>query len=366
MLRPRLKRTTERIEAPNGDLILMRPSAEDIKIDQPDERDRRLLAALDGSYSQAELEERFGSDGVRNVIAQMQELDLLEDAADDERVPPIERERFDRQLRYFSDLQTGDGPAPSECQARLQEARVVVLGVGGLGGRASWELACCGVGELWLIDGDRVEESNLNRQIQYSEADIGRLKAEAMAERLQGFNSKIHIRTTAERVESQDQLRELIVGADLVVDAADWPAHEIELWCNAACFDAGIPYIAMSHYPPVARAGPLYVPGQTGCFTCQTIAFRREYPLYDVAVEQRKGKPSPAATLGPACGLVGGLVGAEVMHFLTGLISPSMLGAGYIFDLRTMEVERFEVVPEPDCPICSHLQPPGLGAPGSK
>jgi bacteriocin biosynthesis cyclodehydratase domain-containing protein len=217
------------------------------------------------------------------------------------------------------------------------------------------------VGELWLIDGDRVEESNLNRQIQYAEADIGRLKVEATAERLQAFNSRVKVRTTAERVESQSQLGDLIAGADLVVDAADWPAHEIELWCNGACFEAGIPYIAMSHYPPVARAGPLYVPGQTGCFACQAIAFRRDYPLYDIAIEQRKAKPSPAATLGPACGLVGGLVGAEVMHFLTQLIPPSMLGAGYIFDLRTMEVERFEVEPEPACPVCSHLQPGETG-----
>lgn len=358
-MRPRLKRTIEQIEAPDGDLILMRSNAEDIRIDRPGERDLQLLAALDGSSSQGELEGRFGVEEVSGVIAQMQELDLLEDAADDERVPPAERERFDRQLRYFSDLKRGDGPTPSECQARLRESNVVVLGVGGLGGRAAWELACCGVGELWLIDGDRVEESNLNRQIQYSEADIGRLKVEAMAERLQAFNSRVSVRATAERVESQGQLEDLIAGADLVVDAADWPAHEIELWCNGACFEAGIPYIAMSHYPPVARAGPLYVPGQTGCFACQTIAFRRDYPLYDIAVEQRKAKPSPAATLGPACGLVGGLVGAEVMHFLTQLIPPSMLGAGYIFDLRTMEVERFEVEAEPACPVCSHLQPGG-------
>jgi bacteriocin biosynthesis cyclodehydratase domain-containing protein len=111
----------------------------------------------------------------------------------------------------------------------------------------------------------------------------------------------------------------------------------------------------MSHYPPIARCGPLYVPGVTGCFECQTSRFRREYPLFDVAVEQRRAKPSPAATLGPACGVVGGFVGAEVMHFLTKLIPPPMLGAGYLFDLRTMDVERFEVVPEPECPVCSRL-----------
>ncbi len=356
-MRPRLKRTIERIDAPNGDVVLMRPSADDIRIASPGDEEKRLLQALDGTSSKDELEARFGIPEVEDVIAQMRQLDLLEDAADDELVPPAERARFDRQLRYFSDLGRDGGATPSECQARLREARVAVLGVGGLGGRAAWELACCGVGELWLIDGDRVEESNLNRQIQYAEADIGRLKAEATAERLRAFNSRIEAKAVSQRVEGKAQLAQLIAGADLVVDAADWPAHEIEHWCNEACFEAGIPYIAMSHYPPVARAGPLYVPGQTGCFACQDISYRRDYPLYDVAIEQRRAKPSPAATLGPACGLVGGLVGAEVMHFLTKLTIPTMLGAGYLYDLRTMEVERFEVAPEPECPVCSHLQP---------
>ena len=356
-MRPRLKRTIEQIEAPNGDVVLMRSSAEDIRIERLEDEERRILQALDGTSTREELERRFGVRHVEDVIGQLQELDVLEDAGDDELVPKVERERFDRQLRYFSDLTHQGGVTPSVCQARLRAARVAVLGVGGLGGRVAWELACCGVGELWLIDGDQVEKSNLNRQIQYVEADIGRLKVEAMAERIQAFNSTIEVRTTAQRVTGPAQLAELIEGADLVVDAADWPAHEIEHWCNSACFGAGIPYVTMSHYPPVARAGPLYVPGQTGCYACQEISYRREYPLYDVAIEQRRAQSSPAATFGPACGLVGGLVGAEVVHFLTGLISPSMLGAGYVYDLRTMEVERFQVVPESECPVCSHLQP---------
>ena len=60
--------------------------------------------------------------------------------------------------------------------------------------------------------------------------------------------------------------REALRGADFVVNAADWPAHDIERWTNAACVAAGLPYVTMSHSPPVARVGPLYVPGTTGCW----------------------------------------------------------------------------------------------------
>jgi bacteriocin biosynthesis cyclodehydratase domain-containing protein len=337
----------------------MRSSAEDVRIPSPTAAERALLLALDGTQSMVQLEERFGAGEVRDALVQMQELSLLEDAADYDSVPPSELERFDRQLRYFSDIEAG-GPSPSKCQGRLRDASVAVLGVGGLGGRVALELAACGVGELRLIDGDRVEVSNLNRQVQFTEQDIGSVKVEAMAARLRAFNSEIRVDATCRRLDSKEQLGSFIAGADLVIDAADWPAHEIEFWCNAACFAAGIPYIAMSHFPPIARVGPLYVPGRTGCYECQIIRYRREYPLFDTATQQRRAIQSPAATLGPACGFIGGLVGVEALHFLTGLVEPAALGVGFTYDLRTMTLEEESIEPEPSCPVCSHLQREGI------
>ncbi|HEY4779277.1 MAG TPA: TOMM precursor leader peptide-binding protein [Solirubrobacterales bacterium] len=357
MHRPRIKRTTEPIGSPDGDIYLMRPSAgHDIRIEKPGEEERELLESLDGEQTLEQLRERFGAEAVDDLISQLQELEIVEDAADDDLLPATELARFDRQLRYFSDIGPR-GLTPSECQRRLREAKVAVLGVGGLGGSAAVWLASIGIGEMWLIDGDRVEASNLNRQILFSEAEVGLLKVEAATARLRSFNSEMRITSTARRLESEAEIADFIAGSDVVIDAADWPAHDIERWCNSACFEAGIPYITMSHFPPIARVGPLYVPGETGCFACQETAYRRQYPMFDVAVEQRRAKASPAATLGPACGLIGGQVGLDVMHLLTGLAVPSTLGSAHIYDLRTMEVEREPVVPEPDCPVCGHLQP---------
>lgn len=352
MKRPRLKRTLERIDTPDGDVLLLRSSGDAITVTAPDEEDRALLNALDGSHSLPDLERRFST--APEVIGQMLDLGVIEDAAEFERLPGPELERFDRQLRYFSDV-AASGVSPAECQARLRAAKVAVLGVGGLGGRVALELACIGVGELWLVDGDVVELSNLNRQIQYSEEDLGVLKVEATARRLRAFNSQVEIETSAKRLESQTDVAEFIAGADVVVDAADWPPQEIERFCNAACFEAGIPYISMSHEPPLARIGPFFIPGTTGCHSCEQIAARRDYPLYELVTEQLRGNRSPAPTLGPACGLTGGLVAIEVMHFLTGLVEPATLGTAHIYDLRTMEVRRRAVTPEPSCPVCARL-----------
>ena len=69
-------------------------------------------------------------------------------------------------------------------------------------------------------------------------------------------------------------------------------------------------------------------------------------------VEQQRAKPSPAATLGAACALISGQVALDVMHFLTGLSTPSSLGESHIYDLRTMEVKRERVTQEPECAVC--------------
>jgi bacteriocin biosynthesis cyclodehydratase domain-containing protein len=349
--KPRIKRTLDAVTA-GGDIFILRPQAEaDLVIEQPDEAARALLAALDGSSSTRELEGRFGPEAVRGALEALAAVSLLEDAADDERVPERERARYDRQLRYFGDLAAA-GTAPSEYQRRLREARVVMLGVGGLGSWASYALACCGVGELVLVDGDRVDESNFNRQILYRERDIGRLKAEAAAEALAAFDSACRLTSVPRRLESERDVREVVEGADFVVNGADWPAHDIERWVNAACFAAEVPSITMSHSPPVARVGPLYVPGLTGCFACQETTYRAGHPLYDELVEQRRGRTSEAATLGPVCAFVGGQVALEALHTLTGLVPPATLGRAFVYDLRTMQVTS-EPVPRLDgCEVC--------------
>ncbi len=353
--RPRIKRTTEQFQAPSGDLYLRRPSeTSDIRIKDPSPQLRQLLGALDGTRTRRELDEEFGVDLVGELIGQLDEMGLGEDASDDDLIDPHARARFDRQLRYFSDV--SDGQTPSQCQEKLEGARIAVLGVGGLGGWSALTLACCGIGEMVLVDFDTVELSNLNRQILYGEADIGRPKAGLAARRLDAFNSSIRLETREELLDSETAVAAAIEGCDVVVNAVDWPAHDIELWVNSACFAAGIPYIAMSHYPPIARVGPLYVPGETGCYSCQEIAYKRSYPLYDPVVEQQRAKPSPAATLGAACALISGQVALDVMHFLTGLATPSSLGVSNIYDLRTMEAKREQVVKEPDCLVCSALQ----------
>jgi molybdopterin-synthase adenylyltransferase len=358
MERPRIKRTKELVESSSGDVYVLRPTHDsDLCIERPDEAARALLAALDGTRTLSALEREFGASEVADALATLAEAELLEDAADDERVSPRTRARHDRQLRYFSEVGGGD-VAPSEYQRRLRDARVLMLGAGGLGSWASYGLVCCGIGELVLVDHDRVEESNFNRQILYRESDVGRVKVEAAAEALRAYDSECRVVAVERRLEGVDDVRPLAERADFVVNSADWPPLDIERWVNAACFATGVPFITMSHSPPVGRVGPLYVPGLTGCFACQERTYRDAFPMYDELLEQRRGRPSPAATLGPVCAFVGGQVALEVLHHLSGLFPPATLGRAHVYDLRTMSVSVEEVPRVAGCPVCGHATSP--------
>ena len=349
---PRLKTTTEVFTSPEGDICLMRPSGEaDLVLGDAGERDRRLVAALDGRTPRDALEADFGTEQVAELIALLESEGLLEDAAAYAALSVEERGRYDRQLRYFADL-APDGVSAPDCQLRLRDAHVVVLGVGGLGSWAALSLACCGVGELTLVDGDTVEISNLNRQVLFAADDIGRPKARVAAAAIERFNPGITVEPVVRTLGSQAEIGAAVRGSSFVVDAADRPAHDIERWVNAACFEAGVPFITLSHSPPVGRVGPMYAPGETGCFECQEATYRECYPLYDELVEQRRAKPSPAATLGPVCAFVGGQVALEVVHRLTGLVRPASLGRSYVYDLRTMTVAHEDVPVVAGCRVC--------------
>jgi bacteriocin biosynthesis cyclodehydratase domain-containing protein len=261
-----------------------------------------------------------------------------------------ERERYDRQLAYFGAMRPGESAV---LQRALLDATVTIVGCGGLGSWAAAALACSGIGRLVLIDDDRIDLSNLNRQILYRRSDVGRLKVEVAAEALGAFNPGLGIATHASRIASPADAAHAITGSDFVVDTADWPPYDLERWLDAACLAAGTPRICAAQYPPWIRIGPTYAPGRTGCVACVDRAARRDFPLYDAVVAQRRARPGGgAATLGPASGIIGSLIAMEVVHALTGIADPASLGSAIVIDLRDLSITREALPRDPTCERC--------------
>jgi molybdopterin-synthase adenylyltransferase len=321
-----------------------------------------LLTALDGTRTPQDILNALRAGpapgltrtDLDEAIAALAADGLVEDADEDARhLDPAGLERYDRQLRYFGDLAPA-GVARAAAQARLEDATVTVLGLGGLGGMAATMLTVCGIGTVVGIDHDHVELSNLARQVLYSEDDLGRPKIEAAAERLTKLNARSTFIGVPRRLGSRNAVADAISGADFVVAAVDWPATEISGWVNDACFAAGIPYTSMSQHPPLVRVGPTYIPGVTGCHACQEADYRRRFPLFDAAVAALSSD-SPAATYAPSCGVIGSLVANEAIAHLTGLAPVACAGRAALIDLTTLAISHEDVPRDPGCPVCGGL-----------
>jgi molybdopterin/thiamine biosynthesis adenylyltransferase len=127
-----------------------------------------------------------------------------------------------------------------EDQAKLAESTVAVIGCGGLGGSIAEELSRLGIGNLILIDGDRIEESNLNRQLFATEKNMGQLKVEAARDRLQAVNSGVKLTLIGDWF-TEENAAEFLKGANLVCDALDSISRRVSL--ERACHSLGLPLV---------------------------------------------------------------------------------------------------------------------------
>jgi bacteriocin biosynthesis cyclodehydratase domain-containing protein len=322
--------------ATSGDVFVLRggSTAEWVIRDAAD-YERALLEALqDGPHTPATLAARLGCSlaDAGAALAQLDALGLLEPAR-----PPG---RHDRQLSYLGD----------EGQERLRRSRVAVLGCGGLGCWALAGLACAGIGTLVLVDDDVVALDNLNRQILYRAGDVGRPKVLAARDALAAFDPELDLVVHQRRLASESDVAEVIEGTDVVVEVADWPPHLLARWVDAACRALSIAHISAGQDPPKLRVGPFFLAGRPGCLQCLETAARRAFPLYDELAAARSRRPSTAATLGAASGIVGSLIAMEVIHHLAGTTTPATANRAVILDLLTLTMTAETVSPEPHCP----------------
>lgn len=223
--------------------------------------------------------------------------------------------------------------------------RLVLLGVGGLGCPAALALAESGRAlELVLVDDDRVERSNLARQILFRADDAGAAKVRVAAERLARPGLKIEPRE--ERFDATTAAA-LLAGADLLLDGTDDAATRFRA-SDAACA-AGVPLV---HGAALGWTGQLLtvLPGRTACLRC----------LFE---EPPAAAPrcADAGVAGPLCGVVGAAMAAEALAVLDG--RPRAAGALVRWDGETCRERRLAVPRDPACPACGRGAKPPAGGP---
>ena len=255
---------------------------------------------------------------------------------------PEQRERYGRHLQLPEIGEAG--------QARLAAARVLVVGVGGLGSPVVMFLAGAGVGTLAIADYDRVELSNLQRQVLYRTADIGEDKVAAASRVVAALNPDVRVEAIAWAMDGPDLLRE-VEKADAVVDASD--NFETRFEINAAC---------LATRTPLVSGAAIRMEGQVAVFDPND----PESPCYRCVFDDTGDPEEPCARVGvfaPVAGIAGSIQAAEAVKLVAGV--PSGLRRRLmLIDALSMQVRTVRVRRDPACPACADRPRPGPAGPG--
>lgn len=242
-------------------------------------------------------------------------------------------ERYARHIRLGEVGGTG--------QKRLLAARVLLVGAGGIGAPAALYLAAAGVGHLGIVDDDRVELSNLQRQILYRTGQIGEAKTACAAAALGELNPGVRVATHRTRLDA-DNARALVAGQDLVIDGTD--SFAARLAVNAACVAERVPLVsaALGAFEGQLALFAGHLP-DTPCYRCF---------VGDLPADTAGRSCAEIGILGAVAGVVGAWAALEALRALLD-IGDSLAGRMLLLDARTPATRTIRLKKDPACPVCA-------------
>ncbi|QFT54124.1 HesA/MoeB/ThiF family protein [Microbulbifer sp. THAF38] len=227
-----------------------------------------------------------------------------------------------------------------EGQEKLAAARVMIIGLGGLGSPAALYLAAAGIGELHLVDGDHIDLSNLQRQVLYKTNHQGKSKAQVAAQQLTAANPNIRIYAHPQMAD-EIWLRDHVAQVDLVLDCTD--NLKIRYLINRACHDIGRPVVMASAQ---GFSGQLisfdFSKNKNPCYAC----------LFPPQQQEDVHNCSTMGVIGPVLGVVGSVQALEALKILLGLPASS-LGQLYLIEGETLAMRTLKLNKSENCPVCS-------------
>jgi len=235
-------------------------------------------------------------------------------------------------------------------QYALSQARVLCVGVGGLGSISAPYLVGSGVGVLGLVDGDVVDKINLHRQILYGERVLNQSKCEVAGSRLRDLNPDCEIVTHPVLLEKTNVVS-ILEQYDLILDGSD--NFETRLLVNQTAIELGIPVVSGTVSGMKGQV-TVFCPPEGPCYTC----------LYGHELAPKDGPSCDGAgVLGPGVGVVGSIQAAEAIKWIVGksrghaiTLESCLLGRVLLIDTLTMRFKSLQLLPDPDCAHCGPIQ----------
>ena len=227
-------------------------------------------------------------------------------------------------------------------QHKLLSSSVLVVGLGGLGSPVSMYLATSGVGRLIIADNDRVELSNLQRQIIHADADVGQPKTDSARRTLKSLNPEVVVEVVRARLD-RETLSEQVTRADVVVDGSD--NFETRHAVNRACVEVGKPLVSGAVVRMEGQVAVFASAPDAPCYEC----LYPEAPTNDESCVEN-------GILAPVAGVVGSVQAVEAIKLLLGIGEP-LVGRLLLFDGARMEWRTLTIPKDPACAVCAPLDP---------
>ena len=222
-------------------------------------------------------------------------------------------------------------------QLKIKNSRVLVVGAGGLGGPVAMELACAGVGTIGLVDFDRVDISNLQRQLLYTENDVGKSKVYTAKARLEQMNSNVNVIAIEDRLD-ESNANEIFEKFDIIVDATD--NFDARYIISDTCVKQGKPHVygaIFEFYGQVAVLG-----GDGPCLRC----LQPQPPEKGEIIEAKD-----VGVFGAIPGVIGSLQACEVLKLIIGT-GTTLKGRMIFVDMLNMTFDQVEIPKYPKCTVC--------------
>lgn len=241
-------------------------------------------------------------------------------------------------LRYSRQIMLDD--FDYEGQQQLIDSKVLIIGLGGLGCPVAIYLAAAGVGELRLADFDRVDLSNLQRQIAHGESDIGRPKVLSAKDEIKRINADTRVVCIDKKL-SDDLLHETIAGVDIVIDCSDNFPTRFEI--NSACY---------AQKKPLVSGAAIRSEGQIVVFDSRNALSPCYRCLYNDTLDDRQLSCAQSGVFAPLVGIVGSVQAMEAIKVLSGF-GETLMGRLLVLDAKVMEWRKLTIPKNASCPVCS-------------